>query len=129
MVVAGSQRMGPMAMPGSMPLGPELPAPNSAMPPLFPRPNCTKHMHPQKTCLRREECTSTLSTLHCCSAHAKPAAKRQDGAPIMPAARSGDVVSVCHSNCTDQARVYCMTEGTTVRDFAGGMVEHSITVR
>ena len=54
MVVAGSQRMGPMAMPGTMPgapLGPELPAANSAMPPLLLRPNYKD--------------TSTLVEAHC----------------------------------------------------------------
>lgn len=40
MVVAGSQRMGPICMPGTMQGCPEALAPKSAMPPLFPLPPC-----------------------------------------------------------------------------------------
>jgi hypothetical protein len=48
MVVAGSQRMGPICMPGTMQGCPEALAPKSAMPPLFPLPPCrhTKDAHP-----------------------------------------------------------------------------------
>ena len=56
MVVAGSQRMGPICMPGTMQGCPEALAPKSAMPPLFPLPPCrhTNEAHPLDNNLLRD---------------------------------------------------------------------------
>lgn len=56
MVVAGSQRMGPICMPGTMQGCPEALAPKSAMPPLFPLPLCrhTNEAHPLDNNLLRD---------------------------------------------------------------------------